>query len=217
MIAALSGLALSSQVTNVAELAQSYGSWSGVRTNHVVSDSGSFFDESGSSRGLTTKEDLALLLALRRQADLVIVDATTARKEQYSKLSSAHLAIVSASGNFQSIPAASSKSQVTLFSPSAPIGDSEIEIEHVPIDPAEPFAALFAWANTMMFSSLLLEAGPTLTRVCFATTQVAQSAITVTPRLAKDQPERPANPFSHQGSLVSLAESEDATFALWSY
>ena len=217
MIAALSGLALSSQVNSVEELARSYGSWSGIRTNHVVSASGSFFDESGSSRGLSTKEDLALLLAIRRQADLVIVDATTARNEQYRKLSSAHLAIVSASGNFQSIPAASSTSEVTLFSPSAPISDSEIEIEHVTIDPAEPFVALLAWANQMKFSSLLLEAGPTLTRVCFATSQVAQSAITLTPRLSIDQIKPPLNPFSQAGSLVSLAESDDATFALWSY
>jgi riboflavin biosynthesis pyrimidine reductase len=217
MIAALSGLALSSKVTNVEDLAQSYGSWNGIRTNHVVSANGSFFDEAGSSRGLSTREDLALLLALRRQADLVIVDAATARNEQYRKLSSAHLAIVSASGNFQSIPAVISTSEVTLFSPNAPTIDGDLEIEHVTIDPLGPFAALVAWANQMKFSSLLLEAGPTLTRMCFATAQVAQSAITVTPRLSTDQLTRPLNPFSQEGSLVSLAESNDATFALWSY
>jgi riboflavin biosynthesis pyrimidine reductase len=218
MITGRSGLSLSSQVTNVEELALSYGSWTGIRTNHVISATGSFFDESGSSRGISTKEDLALLLALRRQADVVIVDAKTARKEKYRKLSSAHLAIVSASGNFQSIPAASSKSEVTLFSPNTPNSDSELKkIEHVAIDPAEPFVALLAWANQMKFSSILLEAGPTLTSVCFATSKVVQSAITVTPRLPKDQLERPLNPFSHEGSLVSLAESEDATFALWNY
>jgi riboflavin biosynthesis pyrimidine reductase len=217
MITGRSGLALSSQVTNVEELALSYGSWTGIRTNHVISASGNFFDESGSSRGISTKEDLALLLALRRQADVVIVDAKTARNERYRKLSSAHLAIVSASGNFQSIPAVISISEVTLFSPNTPTSDSEFNIEHVAIDPAEPFVALLAWANQMKFSSMLLEAGPTLTRVCFETAEVAQSAITVTPRLPEDQLERPVNPFSHEGSLVSLAESEDATFALWSY
>jgi riboflavin biosynthesis pyrimidine reductase len=95
--------------------------------------------------------------------------------------------------------------------------EGDLEIEHVTIDPAEPFVALLEWAEKMKFRSLLLEAGPTLTGVCFATADVAQSAITVTPRLPKDQLERPLNPFSHEGSLVSLAESEDATFALWSY
>lgn len=217
MILALSGLALSSQVTNVDELARSYGTWNGIRTNHVVSASGSFFDESGSSRGLSTKEDLELLVVLRKQADLVIVDAVTARNERYRKLSSTHLAIVSASGNFHSIPAASSASGVTLFCPSTPITDGNSEIEHVTVDTAEPFVALLAWATRMQMSSLLLEAGPTLTRLCFATRQVAQSAITVTPRLALDDPGQPLNPFTDEGSLVSLAESEDATFALWDY
>ena len=216
MIAALSGLALSNQVSTVEELAKSYGSWDGIRTNHVISSTGSFFDESGSSRGLSTKEDLELLLALRKQADLVIVDAATARNEQYRKLSSSHLAIVSASGNFQSIPAASSSTGVTLFSPSTPSRDDS-KPEHVAIDPSEPFVALLGWARRMHMKTLLLEAGPTLTKVCFATTQVAQSAITITPRLSPKSLSPQRNPFSDSGSLVSLAESEDASFTLWTY
>ena len=217
MITALSGLALSSQSETPEDLALSYGAWTGIRTNHVISASGSFFDESGSSRGLSTRDDLELLLALRKQADLVIVDAVTARKEKYGPLSSSHLAIVSASGNFQSIPAISRSTGVTLFCPSTPNTDSELDIEHVTIDTAEPFVALLAWATRMQMSSLLLEAGPTLTRVCFATSQVAQSAITITPRLELADAERPLNPFTDDGSLVSLADSEDATFTLWAY
>ena len=217
MIEALFGLALTSQVRTVAELANSYGSWDGIRTNHVISSRGSFVDESGSSRGISTREDLELLLELRKQADLVIVDAATARNEQYRKFSSAHLAIVSDSGNFQSIPAASASGGVTLFSPNTPLVDSVSELEHVAIDPSEPFVALLDWARTMQLSSLLLEAGPTLTKLCFATTQVAQSAITVTPRLAMESMTPQWNPFSESGSLVSLAQSEDATFTLWSY
>jgi riboflavin biosynthesis pyrimidine reductase len=217
MISAISGLALSRRVTDTEDLAKSYGPWSGIRTNHVVSTSGSFFDESGSSRGLSTKEDLGLLLALRRHADLVIVDAVTARNEQYRKLSSAHLAIVSASGNFESIPAADSSSGVTLFAPSIQESDSHSKPEVVTIDPAEPFAALLTWANRMRLDSLLLEAGPTLTKLCFKTSQVAQSAITVTPKVPIEDLDRLENPFRGQGSLVSVAQSSDATFTLWSY
>lgn len=217
MIAALSGLALSHQVSTVEELARSYGSWDGIRANHVISSTGSFFDESGSSRGLSTKEDLELLLALRIQADLVIVDAVTARNEQYKKLSSSHLAIVSTSGNFESIPAASASSGVTLFSPTSPTRDGGSKLEKVSIDPSEPFVALLDWARRMQMKALLLEAGPTLTKVCFATSQVAQSAITITPRHSPESLTPEWNPFSDSGSLVSLAESEDATFTLWTY
>jgi riboflavin biosynthesis pyrimidine reductase len=216
MIAALSGLALSNQVSTAQELAKSYGSWDGIRTNHVISSTGSFFDEAGSSRGLSTREDLELLLALRRQADLVIVDAATARNEQYKKLSSSHLAIVSASGNFKSIPATSSSAGLTLFSPSNPSRDDS-KLEHVVIDLSEPFVALLDWARRMQLKALLLEAGPTLTKVCFATTHVAQSAITTTPRVSPESLTPQWNPFSDSGSLVSLAESEDATFTLWAY
>ncbi len=216
MIAALSGLALSNQVSTVEELAKSYGSWDGIRTNHVISSTGSFFDEAGSSRGLSTRGDLELLLALRRQADLVIVDAATARNEQYKKLCSSHLAIVSSSGNFQSIPAANASSGATLFSPSTPSCDDS-KLEHVVIDLSEPFVALLDWARRMQLKALLLEAGPTLTKVCFATTHVAQSAITTTPRVSPESLTPQWNPFSDSGSLVSLAESEDATFTLWAY
>lgn len=216
MIAALSGLALSNQASTAEELAKSYGSWDGIRTNHVISSTGSFFDEAGSSRGLSTREDLELLLALRKQADLVIVDAVTARNEQYKKLSSSHLAIVSASGNFNSIPAVTASSGATLFSPGTPRRDDS-KLEHVVIDPSEPFAALLDWARRMNLKALVLEAGPTLTKVCFATTHVAQSAITITPRLSPESLTSKRSPFSDSGSLVSLAESEDATFTLWAY
>jgi riboflavin biosynthesis pyrimidine reductase len=216
MITALSGLALSNQVSTAQELAKNYGSWDGIRTNHVISSTGSFFDEAGSSRGLSTREDLELLLALRRQADLVIVDAATARNEQYKKLSSSHLAIVSASGNFNSIPAATPSSGATLFGPSNSSRDDS-KLEHVVIHPSEPFAALLDWARQMNMKALLLEAGPTLTKVCFATTHVAQSAITITPRVSPGSLTPKWNPFSDSGSLVSLAESEDATFTLWAY
>jgi len=217
MITALSGLALSGQVTTVEELAKSYGLWSGIRTNHVVSASGSFFDQSGSSRGLSTKEDLELLLALRKQADLVIVDAATARNERYRKLSSSHLAIVSASGNFDSIPAATSSTGVTLFSPGTKLHGGDFGLDHIRIDASEPFTALLDWAKRMQLSRLLLEAGPTLTRVCFATSEVAQSAITVTPRLPIESLQPRWNPFSDSGSLISLSQTENATFTLWSY
>lgn len=217
MIEAISGLAAASSVTTVQGLADSYGSWSGIRTNHVVSKSGDFFDESGSSRGLSTREDLELLIALRRISDLVIVDAATARREQYRKLSSSHLALVSLSGNFDVIPAAQAEAGVTLFSPKRPTSENDVLPEHVIISGSDPFGEILSWAKMMKMDSLLLEAGPTLTRVCFETSQVCQSAITVTPRVPTELLTSLWNPFSDSGSLSSIAESESATFTLWSY
>lgn len=217
MISGRSGLALASQVSDASGLAKSYGSWTGIRTNHVVSAGGSFFDESGSSRGMSTAEDLELLLALRNEADLVIVDAATARNERYGKLSSAHLAIISATGNFDEITAIRASAGVTLFSPAQPSMNANSKLEHVSINPAGPFEAVIEWASKMQLKSLLLEAGPTLTRIAFSTIAVSQSAITITPRVPIESLTPQWNPFSSKGELVSVAESEDASFTLWSY
>lgn len=216
MIQAISGLAIEGQVSDVETLASSYGSWSGIRTNHVISSTGSFLDDAGSSRGLSTTEDLQLLIALRREADLVIVDAATARNERYRKLSTAHLAIVSASGNFEAIPASEATTGVTLFTPNTSDSNNS-PLEQVAIDPSDPFEKLLAWAREQELNSLLLEAGPTLTRLCFSTTKVSQSAITITPKLPLESLSQELNPFSRHSELISVAESIDATFTLWSY
>jgi hypothetical protein len=69
MITPVSGLALAGDATDAAKLANSYQLWGGIRTNHIISSSGSFVDKFGSSRGLSTPEDLALLIELRKLAD----------------------------------------------------------------------------------------------------------------------------------------------------
>lgn len=217
MIEGVKGLALASKVTSPAQLAESYGSWDGIRTNHVVSSTGSFFDNSGSSRGLSTPEDLALLLELRKRSDLIIVDAATARNEGYRKLSSSHLAIVSSTGNFESIPAGTSVTGVTLFSPPARGIEKNLGPELVPISPEDPFEAIERWSLSMGYTSLLLEAGPTLTKICFTSNRVVQSAITITPRVEHEALSPNSNPFSSNGELLSVAQSKDATFTLWSY
>jgi riboflavin biosynthesis pyrimidine reductase len=216
MIFPVSGLALAEQASNPAELAKCYRAWSGIRTNHVISSSGSFVDQYGSSRGLSTPEDLALLIELRKLADLVVVDAATARNERYKRLSNAHLAIVSASGDFTSIPAASATDKVTLFSESRPTVERP-GFDHHQISAADPFEKILLWAKNMEMKSLLVEAGPKLTKVCFETTKVSQSAITITPRVDRDEITVSLNPFSPSGELISLAESTNASFTLWSY
>jgi hypothetical protein len=217
MISAVSGLAVSAQATSVESLAKCYGVYEGIRTNHVISKTGSFVDQAGSSRGLSTKEDLALMLELRKLADCVIVDAATARQEKYQKIPGTHLAIVSLSGDFTSIPAATSSNSVTLFSPGLSADYSLSGPEHVVISPANPFEQIMLWSEILGLKSLLLEAGPTLTRIAFEANCVSQSAITVTPRVTSDDSHSGLNPFSSAGELLSVANSIDASFMLWSY
>ena len=217
MIEAVSGLALEASVNNPHELAESYGPWTGIRTNHVINSAGSFFDDNGSSRGISTKEDFELLIELRKLSDLVIVDGATARNEQYRKLSSTHLAIVSYSGDFTGIPAASATTGVTLFSPVSPASNAGGPAENFMITTGNPFRDILDWAYSQQMNSLLLESGPTLTKLAFESNLVSQSAITVTPELPPGRQPEEINPFSNGGQLKSVARADGAIFTLWSY
>lgn len=215
MISPVSGLALDNQVSTIKELAACYGSWEGIRTNHVVSTSGSFFDSLGSSRGLSTPEDLALMLTLRKSCDLLIVDAATARSENYKKPAFGQLAIVSITGNFSAIPVAKQDEGVILFSPESTQGTDEKKQKHVIISANSPFHSLLDWAKGRGMKSLLLEAGPTLTKICFAEKLVSESALTITPRLSGPDQEEFRHPLSREARLISVAESTTASFTLW--
>jgi riboflavin biosynthesis pyrimidine reductase len=206
MISPISGLALEQKISTVEQLASCYGNWSGIRTNHVMTQNGQMVDEAGSSRGISSAEDRELLIALRKASEVVIVDAKTARLENYRPFSYAALVVVSSSGNFESIPAISG-SNVFTASP-----DQDIKI-----DPAKPFDAILNWAAEIGFSRLLLEAGPTLTKLAFQSRSVSQSALTVTPELSAAHFAKLEHPFDDQAQLLSLAEAQGASFSFWSH
>jgi hypothetical protein len=100
------GLAKTSGASEPKTLAAAYGNWSGIRSNHVITQSGMFSGSDGSSRSISSEEDRELLLEIRSRTDLILVDAATARLEQYrTPRSGARLAIFSLNGDFDGIPA----------------------------------------------------------------------------------------------------------------
>lgn len=219
MIQGLYGLAESAEAQDAEALAASYGTWSGIRTNHVIGEQGNFSGSESSSRSISTKEDRELLLALRSRADLVVVDAATARLEKYRAPSSGTpLAIFSLSGRFDGIPAVEDDTgRVFLFSqnPNEKYLNSS-NLNQVRID-QQPFQGFMSWAAENQFDSVLLEAGPTLTRHAFEAAVVGQSAITRTPLISAEHQESETNPFDSQAVLLSKAASMDASFYLWSH
>ena len=58
-----------------------------VSANVVISCTGAFVDQNGSSRGISSPDDLAHLVHLRKLADAVVIGGNTARKESYSPTS----------------------------------------------------------------------------------------------------------------------------------
>ena len=216
---AIFGLAQTAKATDAQSLADGYGSWNGVRSNHVLSSSGSFSGNDGSSRSISTSEDRDLLLALRRLADLIVVDAATARLEQYrAPKSKTALAIFSLSGDFTNIPAVEiSEVPIYLFSRNKlPRLSANANAIIVPLSD-KPFKDFLDWAKARSFHAILLEAGPTLTAMAFEAGIIRQSAVTRTGLSGDTDPMFIANPFDSQARLVSLAQSEGASFSLWNH
>lgn len=216
MIRPVSGIADQAQIATIEQLAKSYGDWVGIRANHVIADDGKMIDDFGSSRGLSTKEDRELLIALREQSDVVIVDAATARSEQYKTLKSSILVIVSLSGNFEGIPAVIDTTRTLLASPIAP-DVQDYGVGRIVTDSEDPFIAITKWAYSNSLTKLLLETGPTLSRLAFGNNHVIQSALTITPAVAPTSRRQISHPFDGLAQLISLADSDGASFSFWSH
>jgi hypothetical protein len=218
MIQADQGLAKKAQATSIESLAQCYGVWEGVRSNHVINSAGDFAGPDGSSRSISTKQDRELLIELRRRADLIVVDAATARIESYRAPSSgAKLAIFSAGGDFSGIPAVDNPEEsVFLFSPTEISSPKHPNLKAT-LTQSNPFLGFLEWTGQNGFSTVLLEAGPTLTSMAFELGIVKESALTVTPRILGSDNQAIRHPFDANSQLVSLAHSADASFTLWTH
>ena len=219
MIKPIFGLAKASGASEPKSLAAAYGNWSGVRSNHVITQSGKFSGSDGSSRSISSSEDRGLLLEIRSRSDLIVVDAATARLEQYrTPRSGARLAIFSLAGDFDGIPAIEDQPNPVFLFSSAAVTSEQTSSENVIVQiGSKPFDGFLNWANSNGFGSILLEAGPTLTALAFEAGVVGQSAITRTPIAASETPETQRNPFDGEAVLVSFAQSEDHSFSLWTH
>jgi riboflavin biosynthesis pyrimidine reductase len=219
VIQAVFGLAEAAKAFDVPSLTACYGPWVGVRSNHVVDANGNFSGSDGSSRSISTKEDRELLLALRSISDLIVVDASTARLEQYSAPKSrTPLAIVSLSGDFTNIPAVeNSLSPIFLFTANGSPQFSENSKAIILHAPENPFEGFLEWAKAQFLEAILLEAGPTLTAKAFEAGIVLQSAVTRTGLLPNADPFLVPNPFDAEAKLISLALAPGASFSLWNH
>jgi riboflavin biosynthesis pyrimidine reductase len=216
MISPAYGLAREANATTAQALADSYGRWVGILSNHVITLNGEFAGEDGSSRSISHPTDRQLLIALRAKADLIVVDAATARAEQYRLPSSgAALAIFSRSGVFSGIPALEETTdKCFLFSSEAP-KDSRHHT-HVPIkSSANPLHQLSEWAEGNDLPAVLLEAGPTLSRTAFDNNLVQHSALTISGANQELDFIATAHPFDASATLLSVAHFEGGSFTYW--
>lgn len=103
---------------DIAQVLEHYQPLTGWRANFVLSLKGAFTDPSGSSRGVSSAEDRALLIHLRRLSDVVLVSAKSAKAEALNSTKLTTLAIVSSGGSLAGIPAlTNSKNPVIVIAP----------------------------------------------------------------------------------------------------
>lgn len=161
----------------------------GVRSNFVVNGNGEFKDSSGSSRGLSNSQDLEKLLSLRAQSNLIITDAATAASEQYRPSKYAPIEIWTKSGNFRGV-----QKQVGM----ALIATAD--------------AAALLDQRKQTYQSIVLECGPTLTRVFAASRLIDELRISVVGKLGPTEAQEVAKTFANSIGLSYLRDlaSEEA-------
>jgi len=188
-----------------------------VISNHVMDSTGDFEDSSGSSRGISTESDKQLLLKLRSLADAVIVDAATARSENYRSIAGKKLIIVSQSGDFRDIPAVRTGTGVILATSANIITDSEVSGKHLGhrLPSGNPFVAFSELLQDLGLQRSVLEAGVTLSKLAFEAKLVDRAALTISHQPKQPSFEQLSHPLWPDGKMVSLAEDDSATFTLW--
>ena len=169
---------------------------------------GDFKDETGSSRGISTQEDRALLVHLRKLSDLVLVSDKSAAAEKLNSTGLSTLGIVLGMGPAGEIPAlTSTKDQVLVFAPNnatkKPSLDESataqlVQVSNLLLDRISPIELSAAIAS-LGFRFPLSEFGPVWLSQLAADGIIDELCLTVTKR-----PEQSFNAETHLLALERL-------------
>jgi riboflavin biosynthesis pyrimidine reductase len=173
------------------QIAQSYGVRNGFRLNFVVNQDFKFVDESFSSNEISSGLDRLLLGKLRSQADLIVTTGETARREHYKSSKHAPIAIITRSGELDSVPAVQGTQYATplIVFPQSCSDLVEGNLEDVDVrfvaydddqDAIEAVKAIIAELSRLGFQSPILETGPTTSDLFIAAGEVSEICLTIT-------------------------------------
>ncbi|BDS49077.1 hypothetical protein RKAS3_06540 [Rhodoluna sp. KAS3] len=137
----------------------------------VISPDGSTSDPSGSSDGISNREDRAMLGYLRSQSDLIVTTGATARAENYRSSKYAPLAIITTGDiDLSNIPAMQDSSNFSHYlitaKPDARFAMfTNVPEEHVLVvgDLREAFSAIENLISANPDAKILFEGGPLVT------------------------------------------------------
>jgi riboflavin biosynthesis pyrimidine reductase len=162
-----------------------------LRLNLVASINGNAAGPDGTSDGLTSRTDRRILGAIRRLSDVVLVGASSVRKEGYFLPKTAPLAIITGSGDLSGhqIPVDVAAGRVIVLCPpsaqdalESSLGDRAVTVITLPgprISPAEAVTAL----HRLGHDSIVCEGGPSLAAQLIDADLVDELCLSTSPML----------------------------------
>ncbi len=173
------------------QIAQSYGVKNGFRLNFVVNSEFQFLDETLTSNEISSGLDRLLLGKLRSQADLIVTTGETARREHYKSSKHAPIAIITRTGDLDSVPAVQGTQYATplIVFPSSCSEQVEANLEDVDVrfvayedglDEVAGVKAIIAALSRLGFQSPILETGPTTSDLFIRAGAVSEICLTIT-------------------------------------
>jgi Pyrimidine reductase, riboflavin biosynthesis len=183
-----------------------------LRLNFVASINGNVAGPDGTSDGLTSRTDRRILGTIRRLSDVVLVGASSVRKEGYFLPKTAPLAIVTGSGDLSGhqIPADVGAGRVIVLCPpdaqdalGASLGSVPATVITLPgprVSPAEAVTAL----HRLGHDSIVCEGGPSLAAQLIDADLVDELCLSTSPVL--NGTDVPVLPGLTRGKVLHLSQ-----------
>ena len=116
-------------------IAQDYGICNGWRVNFAIDSAGRSYGETGVSADVSTELDRLLLSKLRSLSDVIVTSGLTARTERYRSSKHAPIAIFTASGDLDDVPAIQGTQYFTplILTPQSRAAELEVRLSDVDV------------------------------------------------------------------------------------
>ncbi len=166
-----------------------YQPCTGVRLNLAVDSEGSVAGVTGSSNDVSNQLDRTLLVALRKQSDIIVTSGATARVENLRASKYAPIAVLSESGRLDGLERLLTTDDalpVTLIVPTPVAAQTRVALLNarlsakvVGLPNLEPSSVRF-FLEQEGFKKILLEVGPTLVQLWLTAGAIDEVCLTTT-------------------------------------
>lgn len=212
-------------------IAKSYGICNGWRVNFAVNQSGASYGLSGASADVSSDLDRLLLGKLRSLSDVIVTSGATARAEKYKSSKHAPIAIFTATGDLDVVPAIQGTQYSTPIVITSEAQVKEIEDQLADVDAkVTAYDGVSDWPVGVAavlahdgFQSPILESGLASLREFVAADVIDEICLTVTQSSASGLSARQLSKehlrqlFGNvdEFELADLFVSNGACFSLW--